>query len=373
MRVLRSYGLVVSSLVLVVGCGGGSKASNAGVDHDASSMSDASSHGGQSDGGLSQGGRTNGGAGNGGATNGGAPNGGATNGGDAGSGGAANGGVGNGGAPQDSGTPMGDASPNVPDAIAPQPDASSNGPDASSPDASTDGGAVVMDASVAADAADAASGVVCGDNVQDISEACDDGNTADNDGCSSVCTVETTQTVSAGPGLALAVPDNGYNGTVGSMACVSLVAGSWTGANITSVSVELGIDHTWVGDLVIKLIHPDNTVVTLMSRPGFAETADDGSEAGAGDSSNLSSAAPITFVQGAGVSAELMGNVIDSSHVVCTDDSQCSFAPANGAAAAGTLSSFVGKAAQGTWKLCFGDVQLGDLGLVDRATLTIGH
>ena len=33
-------------------------------------------------------------------------------------------------------------------------------------------------------------GPVCGDNTQDAGEACDDGNTADNDGCSGVCEIE---------------------------------------------------------------------------------------------------------------------------------------------------------------------------------------
>src|SRR4051812_37099880 len=90
----------------------------------------------------------------------------------------------------------------------------------------------------------------------------------------------------------LAIPDDGYNGTLSSMA-VANVPVSQIGADGTVTSVKLrfdgtncdhsaapysaGLAHTWVGDLTIKVVSPNGTVVTLVSRMGLAETADDGS------------------------------------------------------------------------------------------------
>lgn len=34
--------------------------------------------------------------------------------------------------------------------------------------------------------------------------------------------------------------------------------------------------HSWVSDLTIKLVHPDGTVITVVSRPGVIELGDDG-------------------------------------------------------------------------------------------------
>ncbi len=216
---------------------------------------------------------------------------------------------------------------------------------------------------------------VCPNGVIESGETCDDNNGTNGDGCSSVCQCEATQIVTANPSPDTTIPDNVYVGTIATMGCVPVVVPTVTGcpANVTSLSVTLGMAHTWVGDLVIKLIHPDNTVVTLMSRPGVVETADDGNDtAGVGDSSNLVKTHPITFQMGAAVSAENMGNTITSSGNVCQNDSICTFAPANGAAAPGDLNSFNGKPAAGTWQLCIGDGGSGDTGTIDVVTLTIG-
>jgi cysteine-rich repeat protein len=287
-------------------------------------------------------------------------NGGAANGGNGGNGGNANGGS------------------NGMDAAAP--DASTNAtPDGSSPDGgpagsndsgidsgTTDGGY--------ADAGDGGDAGVCGNGDLEPGEGCDDGNTNSGDGCTGDCwAFELTQTVTAGPGLALAIPDGTYAGTEGTMGCVSLVAGTWAGDDISSVTVQVGITHTWIGDLVIKLISPANTVVTLLNRPGFAETADDGVETTVGGHANLSSAAPITFSESAGLSAEAMGTGFTSAEVVCVKDAVCSFLPNAGAATAGTLAAFNGQSSPGTWKLCVGDVNGLDTGSIDAVTLTLEH
>ncbi len=161
-------------------------------------------------------------------------------------------------------------------------------------------------------------------------------------------------------GGALPIPDDGYDGTLASMACVS-----FSGFNgvVTDMSATLAIDHTWVGDLVIKVVAPDNTVLTLMSRPGLAETADDGTGC-CGDSSDLSAGAPINFANGAATSAEDMGSTITGSQVVCTDDGLCDYAPAPDTGPGTDFSDFIGMDAAGTWQLCVGDAGGGDTGQI---------
>ena len=168
--------------------------------------------------------------------------------------------------------------------------------------------------------------------------------------------------------LNISIPDDGYNGTPASMASVNLPV-SLT-QTVQKVTVTVGITHTWVGDLVIKVRSPAGTMVTLVSRPGLIEAADNGTD-GIGDSSNLSGNFPITFDDLGAVSAENMGSTIADGGVVCQNDGQCTFAPNAGAAAAGSLSAFNGQTAAGTWTLLVGDGTPGDTGTINQFSLTI--
>jgi cysteine-rich repeat protein len=206
---------------------------------------------------------------------------------------------------------------------------------------------------------------VCGNNAVETGEDCDGGNTDDLDGCNSKCQSET----SAGPGLATTITDDGYNGTLGSMTCVNLVVATRGDGLVDSVKVKVGLTHTFIGDLVLKLVSPNNTVVTLMSRPRVAEPADDGAGSGA-NNSNLISTSPISFVTGGATSAENMGNATNTL-TACQDDALCVYAPAAGAAAAGTLVTFNGQTAAGTWKFCAGDALTGDVGTLDAVRLSV--
>lgn len=168
--------------------------------------------------------------------------------------------------------------------------------------------------------------------------------------------------------LGVSIADDAYNGTVASMACANISVSGTGASTVSGLAVTTWIDHTWVGDLVIKVLSPDNTVVTLMSRPGVAEAADDGTAVG-GDNSNLSSIFPIQFNATAAKSAELMGNTLGDAQVVCRDDLACDYLPNRGAAAAGTLATFNGKVLVGTWRLCVGDGGQGDTGLLQKVRL----
>lgn len=62
------------------------------------------------------------------------------------------------------------------------------------------------------------------------------------------------QTFSSTPGVT--IPDDGYNGSPGSMATDDILVSGLTGVT-TDIVVELGLDHTWMGDLVVKLVSPE--------------------------------------------------------------------------------------------------------------------
>ncbi|MCI0333103.1 MAG: proprotein convertase P-domain-containing protein [Planctomycetes bacterium] len=168
--------------------------------------------------------------------------------------------------------------------------------------------------------------------------------------------------LASSPSSNIAISDNGYNGTLGSMA--SLSCNVTVSELATDVNVLVGINHTFVGDLVIKLVSPENTVVTLLSRPGFNESADNGSGIG-GDSSNLSSSFPLTYDDEATSlkSAELMGSTIGNAEVIGRDGMEPrDFIPAHGAAFGTNLSDFDGENAAGTWRLYVGDAAPGEIG-----------
>jgi cysteine-rich repeat protein len=219
---------------------------------------------------------------------------------------------------------------------------------------------------------------LCNDGTIDAEEQCD----GDVAGCSS-CSIAPGWTCPAantcfvgdaaqvGPGAALGVTDNGYNGTQASMRCVPLVVDANAGELVGTVEVTLGMTQTYVGDLVIKLYHPSGSVVTLMSRPGYAETVDDGT-GGSGDNANVLAAFPITFADGAPVSAENMGTLnTDTNLTICRDDAQCRFAPAAGITGTGTLASLTGTETAGTWQLCVGDAASQDVPTIDYVLLKI--
>lgn len=221
----------------------------------------------------------------------------------------------------------------------------------------------------------------CGDGVLDVEdgENCDDGGAVTLDGCDDVCAVEPGATcfddeptrcyassVSA-TSLALAFTDDGYDGTLASMACASVDVVSVGDDLLDAVLVEMALDHTWIGDLVIKLVHPSGTVITLMNRPGLAESADDGT-GGVGRSNDLESASPLTFHSGGATDAESMGGAMEFA-IVCSEDGLCDYSPNAGAATPGDLDSLLGSSVGGAWQLCVGDAAGGDLGALDSFTL----
>lgn len=226
----------------------------------------------------------------------------------------------------------------------------------------------------------------CGNGLIEVSEDCDDGNTIDGDGCTgcavdigyactgepSTCAIKPPIEVQTGISIGITDTANHYNGTLASMDCLTLAVGSTDSPQIVQdIKLQVGIDHSYLGDLILKLVSPDNTVLTLMNRPGADEPADGYAENPNGDSSNLSSGYLIEFHDGALVSAESMGDTISGSDVVCKDDGICDFKPAPGKGPGFGFIDFKNKKASGFWRLCAADGDDGDSGTLAFGKLTI--
>lgn len=173
-------------------------------------------------------------------------------------------------------------------------------------------------------------------------------------------------------GIGATLPDNGYDGTLASMLCHALPVPQGMTNLVAGVTVTVGLDHAWVGDLTIKLVSPKGTVLTLVSRPGLAEAADDGIGAG-GDSSDVAPQFPLIFKDGAANDPEWMGLAIGANSVVCKDDlvDPCEWFPNPGKGPGTGLADFVGEPADGVWQLCVGDGGAGDGGSLDAIKLVI--
>lgn len=80
------------------------------------------------------------------------------------------------------------------------------------------------------------------------------------------CPFPTTATVSYS-GSPVSIPDDDSNGETITQGASGLP--STLGTDVFLESVCLDIDHTWVGDLIVTIMSPNGTTVTLIDRPGF--------------------------------------------------------------------------------------------------------
>lgn len=168
-----------------------------------------------------------------------------------------------------------------------------------------------------------------------------------------------------------AIPDNGYDGTQGSMACCTLnvPAGDFGAAPvITDLNLNLAASHTWVGDMTIKVFGPGGQVLALLNRPG-STVPDDGTDTPYGYSSNWTGATVTFDDQGGGPSAETLGAVGSD---ICSGDGICNYLPGpDTAGGLANLADFNGSDPRGTWSVCMGDGAGGDPGTFNSASLSI--
>jgi subtilisin-like proprotein convertase family protein len=144
--------------------------------------------------------------------------------------------------------------------------------------------------------------------------ACTSGNSAQASATTSACSGGTNQVLTFSASPALAIPDNNTTGVTSTIN----VASSMT---ITSVSVNVGITHTFQGDLEVALIGPDNTTVLLHNRTG-------------GGTDN-----------------------INTTYNITTRSAQA-------------LSAFTGKNTSGAWKLRVRDLASADIGTLNSWKVT---
>ncbi len=164
------------------------------------------------------------------------------------------------------------------------------------------------------------------------------------------------------------IPDDNYDGSLGSMLCETInVTG--INADVFSASLDMSMSHTWTGDVTIKLQNPNGDVLGVMSRPGLAEPADDGSDC-CGSSEALVVSAPVSFFDGAATSAEDMGSFGDD---ICAVDGICEYAPFPDSVAnpPATFADLGVGSANGDWNVCVGDSGNGDTGTLESVTLNV--
>ncbi len=175
--------------------------------------------------------------------------------------------------------------------------------------------------------------------------------------------------------LNLELMDGAYDGSVESMSAHTIGVAELGAELITDVNVTIAMDHTFVGDLTIKLRSPQGTMVTLLNRPGLPGVPDDGSIIG-GDSSNLSSEFAITYDDNAqsGVFSEMMGFGLGSSDFIGdpANGSPDNYMPfPDGAEGDLTLSDLHGESASGNWTLYIGDSAAGTTGMLDSWSIEL--
>jgi subtilisin-like proprotein convertase family protein len=136
--------------------------------------------------------------------------------------------------------------------------------------------------------------------------------------------------------------------------------------NISTMSLQTAMSHTWIGDMKLWLVNPASQSLVLMNRPG-------GTGTGAGSSANMAETYPITFTDAGALSAESMGAGLSGSQNVCQQNGVCSFVPNQDSAPSTftNFSGFVGQSAYGTWQFCANDNASADLGAVFTVTLNI--
>ncbi len=172
----------------------------------------------------------------------------------------------------------------------------------------------------------------------------------------------------------VAIPDDGYDGSLGSMACctINVPAGDF-GPTPATTDVDLEVTvggHTFVGDLTIKMQSPTSALLAALNRPGSAN-ADDGS-GGGGDSSDWTGDLLTFDDDGGDPSAETLGSTIGAGTSVCSGDGICAYTPApDTAAGLASLAGFDGADPRGDWTVCVGDSAGGDVGTFVAASVVL--
>ena len=192
--------------------------------------------------------------------------------------------------------------------------------------------------------------------------------------CGTTVNAQTTFPFTNASVVDLTPVDGAYDGTTATMLGSSVTATGVTGDVVLDISIDVAITHTWEGDLTLKLENPDGDILTLMSRPGLAELADDGNETSFNNSGLVG--ATLTFSDAGLTDAETMGDFGELSTLgedICAVDLLCDYFPSPGSAvtSATSFGDFFGGTLNGVWTLWAGDAVGADQGSIDAFTLNI--
>ena len=167
------------------------------------------------------------------------------------------------------------------------------------------------------------------------------------------------------PASPIAIPDGNANPIFDT---IDTSVDFGVGDTVTFVSIDLMLNHTWVGDLEIVLQNPGGVQLTIMARPGNDQPEGD-FEGPFGSGADFVSGNPISFADSATTSAEAMGTV----NVIGGDIQASSYFPdpTNWDTDIATFADFVGDPAAGLWELQIRDYANQDVGELVSWTLTV--
>jgi len=167
------------------------------------------------------------------------------------------------------------------------------------------------------------------------------------------------------PATPIAIPDGSANPIFDQ---IDTSASFGAGDTVTFVSIDLMLNHTWVGDLEIVLRSPGGVVLTMMARPGNGQPEGDFGFPW-GNSADFVETQVITFVDGAATSAEAMGTV----NVTGGDIQASSYFPdpTDWDTDIASFAEFIGDPAAGVWELEIRDYANGDVGELVSWTLDV--
>lgn len=182
----------------------------------------------------------------------------------------------------------------------------------------------------------------------------------------SLSTISSAQIVT-GTGAPIAIPDAtggcGTDGTPGAQVCVDFSVSGRT-LPVTNVSLNLDIDHTWLGDLNVTLLAPGGSPsIPIINRIGStgATSCADGSDFGGA----------YTFSDGAAMNPWTDAVALDDALILPPGDYRTVDAAGNATSINAVFAGLTPAQANGTWQLCVVDTNGGDTGTINSATLGV--
>lgn len=156
----------------------------------------------------------------------------------------------------------------------------------------------------------------------------------------------------------------------GNLAGVSIATNAGVGQagqQVGTLSLNLNVDHTWVGDLIVQLTYTPTVgapvTFDIFNRVGRVTS-------GFGDSSNLSVANALVFNDSGGdlwAAAAAVGDAVNIAAGVYRTSS------ANSATATNLSAAFAGMDGTGTWSLLVIDTEAADVGRIASASIDVTY